>query len=46
MNHNHVNCISIKINAFKCEGSKVLGGKNVASQEVTFVLFSLILDYS
>lgn len=44
MNQKHVNCISLKINGFNCEGSKVLGGKSVARREVTFVLFSSVLE--
>lgn len=39
-----MNCISIKMNGFKYKGSKMLGGKSVASQEVAFVLFSLVLE--
>lgn len=44
MNQIHVNCISIKMNGSKYEGSKMLEGKSVASQEVTFVLFSSDLE--
>lgn len=34
----------IKINGFKCEEGKMLGGKSVVRREGTFVLFSSVLD--
>lgn len=42
MNQKHVKCISVKLNGFKYEGSKVLGGKECSKSgsDICFVFIS------